>query len=257
VDKVIWAPRTPWPPNFPAVIGQTSYQAMRNHAFYPAAKAGISNEAAISLVFDCVSEAGTDRLREILGPTSPIVVAVHAEESAGRNKIPIAYAEVLADALGLVTEPGIVQSSVANHSGARSIYHRMVSQPTFAGPVQLGSAYLLVDDTCAAGGTLANLKGYIEQAGGSVVAMSVLALARHDHPYWISLAGSTLARLCYKHPDLDSVWKREFGCGIDTLTEGEAGHLLKAPSVDLIRNRLADARRDLDIERDEGDPQGP
>ncbi len=244
------APRTPWRANFPPIIGHTSYRVMRDHANYRAAKDGIDNDAALDLVYELLSDEKVEQMRLSLGGTLPTVVAVHAEELSGRNKIPMAYGKVLAEALGLKVEPQIVQASVANHGGSLSIYHRLVSPAIFDGPVTLGAEYLIVDDTCAAGGTLANLKGFIEMNGGVVVAMSVVALGKAGASYWIALADSTLGRLKYRHRGLDALWREEFGFGIDTLTEGEAGHLLKAPSVGVIRDRLASARRDLDINGD-------
>ena len=41
---------------------------------------------------------------------------------------------------------------------------------------------------------------------------------------------------------MDEYWKQEFGYGIDQLTQGEAGHLKAAQSVDAIRDRIAAAR---------------
>ena len=189
------APRTLWRANFPPVIGQTSYGVMRNHTNYRAAKDGVDNDAALDLAYELLSNEKVEQIWRSLRGTLPRVVPVHAEELTGRNKIPMAYAKVLAEALGLTVEPQIVQSSVANHGGSPSIYHRLVSPPIFDGPVNPGTGYLIVDDTCAAGGTLANLKGFIEINGGMVLAMSVVALGRAGDPYWISLADSTLARL--------------------------------------------------------------
>jgi len=223
---------------------------MREHAGYRAAKDGVDNDAALALAYGLLSDEKVDQIRRFLDGSLPRVVAVHAEELTGRNKIPMAYGKVLAEALGLTVEPRIIQASVANHGGSPSIYHRLVSPATFDGPVTPGAEYLIVDDTCAAGGTLANLKGFIEINGGGVVAMSDVALGRDAAPYWISLADSTLGRLTYRRRGLDALWRGEFGCGVETLTEGEAGHLLKAPSVDAIRARLASARRDLDVDGD-------
>jgi len=223
---------------------------MRDHTNYRAAKDGVDNDAALDLAYELLNDEKIEQIRLSLDGTLPSVVAVHAEELRGRNKIPMAYGKVLAEALGLTVEARIVQASVANHGGSPSIYHRLVSPATFDGPVTPGAEYLIVDDTCAAGGTLANLKGFIEINGGVVVAMSVVALGRDASPYWIALADSTLGRLTYRRRGLDALWREEFGCGVETLTEGEAGHLLKAPSVGVIRDRLASARRDLDITGD-------
>jgi hypothetical protein len=41
---------------------------------------------------------------------------------------------------------------------------------------------------------------------------------------------------------MDEYWKQEFGYGIDRLTQGEAGHLKAAQSVEQIRDRITAAR---------------
>jgi len=54
-----------------------------------------------------------------------------------------------------------------------------------------------------------------------------------------------LAGINEKHgPAMDAFWKETFGYGIDRLTQGEAGHLRAAPSVDAIRDRIAAARNE-------------
>lgn len=248
--------RTPWNDNFPIVLSQTTYHTMKLNASYASSKRGESNNAAISLVLDCIDDKAMHWIKEQIGNKKPRVVAVHAEEMAGRNKIPMAYGEVLAKILGLDTDPGIVQASVANHSHAPSVYHRFASPPLFSGYVEKNAQYLIVDDTCTAGGTLANLRGFIETEGGKVVCMSVLALNNINRRYDISLTKGTLYQLRKKHPQLDSWWCEEFGYGIECLTEGEAGHLRSAPSFDTIRNRIIEARCDININRDEGDFAG-
>jgi hypothetical protein len=106
---------------------------MREHPAYQAAKSGQNSAAALALVYDFINDAAVDELRAHLisdaDKARVRVVGVHAQESSGRNRIPLAYAEALAKILNVVTDPGIVQSSIANHGGAASIYHRMVSQP--------------------------------------------------------------------------------------------------------------------------------
>jgi adenine/guanine phosphoribosyltransferase-like PRPP-binding protein len=132
---------------------------MRRHPLYRTAKDGLDNQAALDLVDDLMNTDTTVRIRQLLSGAHPRVVPVHAEEATGRNKIPFAYATVLAESLRLSVEPRIIQAWVANHGSAPSIYHRFASQPVFDSPVDVGEDYLIVDDTCTAGGTLANLKG--------------------------------------------------------------------------------------------------
>lgn len=245
-------PRTPWPDDFPPIIAQAEYRIMRKHSAYRDAKDGLSNEAALSLVYDLLTDEGVRQLRDITDQKLVRIVGVHAEEATGRNKIPLAYAETLGRVLTQPTDPGIIQASVANHGNAPSIYHRMVSQPWFDGYVENNENYLIVDDTCTAGGTLANLKGFIESNGGVVVAVSVLARKNINDKVYISLAPGMVQRLKYKHRALDEFWAEEFGYGLECLTEGEAGQLYSAPSVETIRNRLAEARRDFNFNGDEG-----
>jgi hypothetical protein len=51
-----------------------------------------------------------------------------------------------------------------------------------------------------------------------------------------------VSQICIHGAAMDEYWKQEFGYGIDQLTQGEAGHLKNAQSVDAIRDRIAAAR---------------
>ena len=121
-------PRTPWLETFPSVVAHAEYRLMKGHSAYDLAKKGKSNQAALSLVYDLINDDAIELIRSQFNDGQTRIVAVHAQEASGRNKIPMAYAEVLARILDLSTDPGIVQSSIANHGGAPSIYHRMMSQ---------------------------------------------------------------------------------------------------------------------------------
>ena len=240
-------PRKAWPSDFPAVVVHIEYRRILQHPDYPMAKAAAA-AAAEGLVADLVNEAAVQRIAEVLGSRKPEIVPVHAEERTGRNKIPMAYALLLADRLGLDVGTRIVQSNIALHGG-RDAYYRLAIQPEFDGPVVSGRDYLIVDDTMTMGGTLANLRGHIEANGGEVIMASTLT--RPASPgvggaaldLEIHLASTTLARLNARHRRLSAWWKQEFGHDLDALTEGEAGHLLKTASVDAIRDRIAAARR--------------
>jgi hypothetical protein len=184
---------------------------MHTHVAYRDAKDGVSAEAALTLVYDCIADGPVEKIKRALKGRRPRIVAVHAQEAGGRNKIPIAYAEALASILRLDTDPGIVQASIANHTAAPTIYHRFVSPPLFDGYVEPEAEYFIVDDTCTAGGTLANLKGFVESKGGIVIGFSVLALRQPNLSYDISLAEMTLGRIKRRHGGLDAFWAEEFG----------------------------------------------
>ena len=97
-----------------------------------------------------------------------------------------------------------------------------------------------MDDFIGQGGTIANLKGYIESNGGQVI----LATTLTGHAYSAKLAPteSTLAALRAKHGKLEDWFRDIFGYGFEWLTESEARYLTRAENVDVIRNRLAQAR---------------
>lgn len=240
----LFAVRSPWR-NFPAVLIARDLSLAKQHPAYAAAKSG-DVEAAFRLVNDLMTPETVGRIRAALAGRKPIVVPIYAEEATGQNKIPLAYAEALASHLGLEVSPNIVQVVRAEHTNAGA-FERMARQPEFDGPVQPGQDYLIVDDTLTMGGTLANLRGYIESKGGNVVLASTLT--GFGPAANIRLLPHLLKRLRRKHGEaLEQFWQEQFGHGLDTLTQGEAGHLLKAPSLDSIRDRLAQGRRGGGVE---------
>ena len=98
-----------------------------------------------------------------------------------------------------------------------------------------------MDDFVGQGGTLANLKGFIESQGGIVV----LATTLTGKPFSANLcpSGTTLYALRTKHGEqLEIWWKSAFGYGFDFLSESEARYLERADSAELIRDRVFAAR---------------
>lgn len=92
------SPRIPFPVDFPSVVIQqpdSSPLRVRAHPDYRAAKGG-DTDAAFRLLNYSLGPAKVGALQSAIGDRYPIVLAVHAEEAAGRNKIPQAYAEMLA-----------------------------------------------------------------------------------------------------------------------------------------------------------------
>lgn len=232
--------RTPWG-NFPEVRYQHPLGEAKKHFAYLAAKAGDS-EGAFRLVNDLIVPSRVEEIKQFLDQyQGATLVPVHAEEATGRNKIPLAYAEVLAKYTGFPVNYEVVQSNRANHTGA-SAFHRIAIQPQFSGSVITGANYVIIDDSLAMGGTLASLKGYIESNGGNVV----LATTLTAYPGYlkIQITEKMLSQLEQKHGGaLQTLLQDELGYGTELLTQGEAGHLKKAPDVDTIRNRIIKARR--------------
>ena len=114
-----------------------------------------------------------DRIRAIVEQHPNAIVAfVHAEEMTGRNAIPMAYALRFKE-YGL-TLSDVVQTNKPGHTGTDR-FGRFVRRARFDGEVEEGREYILVDDHVTMGGTLRDLKDYIESKGGKVVALSSLS----------------------------------------------------------------------------------
>ncbi|TAL32834.1 MAG: hypothetical protein EPN98_12905 [Phenylobacterium sp.] len=232
-------PRTPWPAGFPAVVVHTQTALRDHHPEYRAAKAGDA-EAALTLAVDLLSDAGAEALQAILAGRPAILLPITAEETTGFNAIPDAMAQVLSRELDLPVSVGeIVQSNTVGHTRAPA-FNRLVTPATFEGVVQPGAQYVLVDDHVGIGGTLANLKGYVEQNGGHVLAMTTLTQSRDAHQ--IALRPETLAVLREKHGEaLEQFWQEQLGHGLECLTDVEGQILGREPSLDAIQGRLAQA----------------
>lgn len=236
--------RAPWR-EFPAVVRNGDLGALKDQPEYVAAKGG-DQEAALNLVDRLITDETLEQLRAVIGSDRPRLLPVMAVEDTGTNRIPLAMAEVIADRLGLDIELGITQYEKVSRTGAGSD-HRLAFNPTFEGNVEPGQKYLILDDTLTMGGTISSLRGYIENRGGNVVAAAVMTA--HAGALNLPVKPGMLDAIAAKHgPAMDTFWKETFGYGIDQLTQGEAGHLKAATTVDAIRARII-AARDEGIER--------
>jgi len=226
--------------NFPVVVRNAELKSLEKEPEYFAAKAG-DREAAFIMVDRVLTNVTVEDVRRLLGDQSDVrITPVLAEESSGRNKIPLMMAEVLAHRLGVEVEYGICQVERVYRTGSTAD-HRLAFSPTFDGDVVPGRGYFIVDDTLAMGGTVAALRGYIVNRGGLVPGAAVMTA--HEGGVHLPVSQHMLDRIRDKHGDkMNAYWKEEFGYGIDQLTQAEAGHLRAAASVDAIRTRIAAAR---------------
>jgi phosphoribosylpyrophosphate synthetase len=233
-------PRTPWH-DFPDVVILADEGATKRHPAYAPAKRG-DVAAARKLVESLVNEPTVRKIARAIPRRDAVLAAVHAIEAEGINRIPTVLAQVLAEHVGLVAEASLVQINRVGHTGA-SGYRRLAFPALFDGDVEAGRAYVLVDDFVGQGGTLANLKGFIESKGG----LAVLAVTLTGKAYSAKLAPSeeTLRALRQKHgPDLQTWWESTFGYRFDHLTESEARYVARADSAQLVRDRLVAARQE-------------
>lgn len=233
------ATRIPWPADFPDVVVHTTVASRDAHPSYVSAKSG-DPEAALTLAIDLLDSTATETLRKVISWRSPMLLPVIADEATGFNAIPDGMAQVLGRDLELPVIAGeIVQTNKVGHTRAPA-FQRLVTPAMFDGQVQQGAAYVLVDDHVGLGGTLANLPGYVEARGGSVIAISTLTESRDARR--ISLRPETRDVLWRRHgEELDQLWQTQFGHGIDGLTEVEALQLCRQQSVAGIESFLAKA----------------
>lgn len=228
-------PRTPWGV-FPDVLIHASESAVKQHAAYWAAKTG-DGGAALKLVNDTMSEQANQRLLQLFPGRTPTLVSAHAYEKEGVNAIPEILADELSKALGWPVDNGVLQINAVGHTGADG-FSRLARQARFAGAVQPGGDYVLVDDFIGMGGTLANLKGHIESNGGRVLA--AVALTGKPHSAKLALSPERLNELRAKHgTELENWWIERFAHAFDALTESEARYLERTEGADTIRNRIA------------------
>lgn len=235
--------RAPWN-DFPPLIRNGTLEELKDSENYQAAKAGDS-KAALSLVQSLLNEQTIAEIQEMAGGREPVIVAVRAEESAGRNKIPFMMARALSSQTGWQVDTKLFQANFAGRTGTDAVY-RLVNPPIFnppifRGDVQAGRDYLIVDDNSTMGGTIASLRGYIENRGGHVIGAAVMSA--RETGLDIVPTQKQLDDIQRKHGDApNDYWTNTFGYGIDHLTRGEAGTIRTSPSFDRLRSGIDAAR---------------
>jgi len=235
-------PRAPWR-DFPDAVLLASESVTTKHPQYAAAKSGKA-VAAAELVDELVRDSALSAVRHLIAEATinePSLIAAHAYERSGYNAIPSALAKLLGDRLGLPFHSEVGQTNLVGHTGADG-YGRLARQAAFDGPVEHGRDYVMVDDFIGQGGTMANLRGWVEKKGGNVVA----AVALTGKPYSARLnpTKEQLNDLTQKHgQEFERWWREFFGHAFNCLTQSEARYLTRSPDVDTIRIRLAHKMR--------------
>jgi len=238
MSNTLQPPRTPWG-NFPDVLIHASESAVKQHPAYRAAKAG-DGVAAMALIRDTMNTERNRELVERFAGQTPTLVSAHAYERNAVNAIPEVFADLLGLALNWPVDHGIYQANVVFHTGADG-FSRLARQARFAGTVSRGCDYVLVDDFIGMGGTLANMKGYIESQGGRVLA--AICLTGKPHSAKLALSPERLSELRGIHgTELENWWIEQFAHAFDALTESEARYLARTEGADTVRSRIAAAK---------------
>ena len=233
--------RQVWEKNFPPVILQAAMGSAKRHPSYEAAKAG-GIEAALTLADDLANDETIQKIADLIGDKKPLLIPVHAEEAISINRIPLAYALVIAEKLNLSVELNIVQAAKVSRTGTDG-FSRLAFPPPFAGmPSIEANDAIIIDDTLTQGGTLANLKGYIGQLGISTLLATTLTGKNYSSV--LAVTPETLTNLRGNYNELESWWIDFFGYGFDCLTESEARYILNSKKdADFIRNRIIAERQ--------------
>jgi hypothetical protein len=241
--------RVPWRSGFPDVLVHAPWSGadgVGKHSKHRAAKRERDMAAAGQVIGTFIKPDLIDALYDIYEALDlerpPLLVAPALTEANRKNALPIAFAEAISSVTGWKTAKLIFQARSSNRDLTKDGWYRLTHEPGFYGEVEQGRHYVLVDDVMTMGGTLASLRGFIENQSGAVIAMTALAGERNGN-FPISLAQSTLGRLTgHLGGSLDGLVRKECGHGIDCLTEQEGEFLLRCPTAVEFGKEVARAR---------------
>lgn len=182
--------------DFPEVVIHAEESLVKKHPRYAAAKDG-DVDAAEELVNETMTLNALDRISAIIKGKNPSLLPIHALETEGVNVIPEVFARTLAKVLALPVATGIIQLNRVSHTGAGG-YHRLAFPPLFDGDVG-AREYFIVDDFIGQGGTIANLKGFVESYRAQV--LGATTLTGKSYSAKLRLTEEALRELRRRHGD--------------------------------------------------------
>tara|TARA_R110002124_G_scaffold233406_1_gene398764 strand:- start:144976 stop:145848 length:873 start_codon:yes stop_codon:yes gene_type:complete len=208
---------------------------LKHHPLYWDAKSRGDYIAAQEIVDDLICDEALLRLSAIIGENrTPLIVAPSLTKEDPTNVIPVSFAHSLAFEFDFQVCRDIYQHDKAHRTG-RSGFYRLAMSPEFYGHVIEGQDYVIVDDVATLGGTLAGLRSFIEDNGGNVIAMSVLADSNMkartgqgglEKDFNLNASVDAIKNLERKHGKrLDAFFRRNNGFGLESLTAREVDFL--------------------------------
>lgn len=134
-------------------------------------------EALVTRLAHTNRERSAALLQFLLARPHAILVPVRGIEHANMlaNVIAERLARRLAVATGLMVDEGIFKTNTEANTGKDAIT-RLLTRHWFAGPVQAGADYILVDDVSTTGATTYYAARYIESNGGNFIGAVQLGL---------------------------------------------------------------------------------
>lgn len=242
-------PRTVWPEAAIPTIVHTFWRreagrGLADHPLYEPAKRQGDVEAALDIVEDLVDEENMDRLVDLWTNKGnvPVVLAPVSADANAKNALALTYANWVAADLGFEALPALYQYR-SHKRDMENGWHRFAHPSRIFGELPAGRDFIIADDVCTLGGTLAETRAFIEANGGNVIATTCLASTDGNHVQ-LGLREATLKGLRAKFgSELDSFWMEEFGYDTSCLTEPEASYLLRhGDGVEQIRDGIYGAR---------------
>jgi hypothetical protein len=236
-------PRAPWPPDFPNVIIHGEEKVRDANPDYHAAKSGDA-EAALRLAMAMVDDTALTQLKQLITKTDAVLLPVSADEAFGFNAIPDALAMYLRALIGINVHDGkVLQINKVAHTRAPA-FQRIITPAAFAGRIDPGKAFIIVDDHVGFGGTLANLIGYVQACGGRCVGATCLTASPASAH--LPVSQTTLSMLYARYGnDIKPFWITRFGYGPECFTEREAVVVARQPSLDALEALLARATTEV------------
>lgn len=242
--------RTPIPAHFPITVTHGPWRTsgrfcLPDHDLYDLAKRHADVGAALQIIEDFVDWDSLDLIVDFSAGThrpAPYIIAPSVADGHGTNALPVAYAAWLSKELGFPRCDTMYQYQGVKRD-LKDGWFRFAHKTRLFGEIPADSDFIIVDDVCTLGGTLAETRAFIHQLGGRVIGTSCLASATGEH---VQLALSHRTRYILRSkfgPDLNVFWREEFGYDTDCLTEPEAAYLLRhGTNVGRIRDAIHRAR---------------
>lgn len=222
-----------WPDDFAPATVFTSYDELKKYPGYYHAKKG-DLQKAIKLVGFFVNEQNTSQLKTKFSDATKVPVS--AQEKVGVNYLPLALAIRVCALTSISYTDEIIVINKAERTNQNGMY-RLLNRSIFFGRVISGQKYIIADDMIAQGGTINDLRKFIEKGGGKVVHAVAIAsgLKRIEQldSRFLKISESTISELYSIFGIVINNIISYYGIAnqIEELTESKALYILGFPEV--------------------------
>lgn len=236
-----------WPTNFPPVCATVPVGALMRHPRFNAAKRCGDFEAARQIVSDLPDWKAVEKAGMRFAMQRARLVVVGADPAAP-NQIPRAFGERLAAITGCPVDNGILRSNSPKHTG-KSALARILARAQYAGTLRRGAHYVAVDDVMTQGGTISELRQFINGHGARMIGVMTMAFTNStvmSDGLQVAPSIETRRLLATRFKDVElSALLADFGIyagDVGALTESEARCLLRFPVLERLREALDETR---------------